>query len=145
MTSLCTTYWQLVLAQGICIGIGNGALLTPMMTVVSTYFGRKLPLAMGIAACGSVVGGLIYTGMARKLLPTIGFGWALRAIAFIQLGTLVFALLVVRPRQLPAKVQGEKRLPVVDFTAFRDIEFSLFVLGSFLVSDNRFSLLPPVC
>jgi hypothetical protein len=24
MTSLCTKYWQLFLAQGICTGIGNG-------------------------------------------------------------------------------------------------------------------------
>ncbi|KAK4675977.1 hypothetical protein QC764_507970 [Podospora pseudoanserina] len=124
MTSLCTTYWQLVLAQGVCIGIGNGCLLTPMMTVVSTYFGRRLPLAMGIAACGSVVGGLVYTGMARALLPTIGFGWTLRAIGFIQLGTLTLAMVVVRPRQLPPK--GEKTLPVVDFTAFREPAFSLF-------------------
>ncbi|KAK4198281.1 major facilitator superfamily domain-containing protein [Triangularia verruculosa] len=130
MTSLCTSYWQLVLAQGICIGIGNGCLLAPMMTVVSTYFGRKLPLAMGIAACGSVVGGLIYTGMARALLPSIGFGWTLRAIAFIQLGTLALAMMVVRPRQLPAK-NGEI-LPMVDFSAFREPAFSLFVLGSFL-------------
>lgn len=138
MTSLCTTYWQLVLAQGICIGIGNGCLLTPMMAVISTYFGRKLPLAMGIAACGSVVGGLVYTGMARTLLPTIGFGWTLRAIAFIQLGTLVLAMLVVRPRRvLPAK--GGQALPLVDFTAFREPEFGLFVLGSFLVNHSRFS------
>ncbi|KAK4660723.1 hypothetical protein QC762_0021900 [Podospora pseudocomata] len=130
MTSLCTTYWQLLLAQGVCIGIGNGCLLTPMMTVMSTYFARKLPLAMGIAACGSVVGGLIYTGMARTLLPSIGFGWTLRAIAFIQLGTLALAMMVVRPRDLPSK--GERTLPMVDFTAFREAAFSLFVAGSFL-------------
>ncbi|KAK4194316.1 major facilitator superfamily domain-containing protein [Triangularia verruculosa] len=103
ITSLYTTYWQLVLAQGIYIGIGNGFLLTPIMTVVSTYFRRKLPLAMGITACGSVVGGLIYTSIARALLPTIGFRWTLRAIAFIQL----------------------------DFITFKEPEFNLFILGLF--------------
>jgi hypothetical protein len=34
MTSLCTQYWQLVLAQGICIGIGSGCLMLPSVAVM---------------------------------------------------------------------------------------------------------------
>jgi hypothetical protein len=29
MLSLCTTFWQALLAQGLCIGIGAGALFVP--------------------------------------------------------------------------------------------------------------------
>jgi MFS family permease len=131
MVSLCTTYWQLVLAQGICIGLGNGCMLTPIMTIISTYFRKKLPIAMGIAACGSVTGGLIFPSMARTLLPTIGFGWTLRAIGFIQLGTLTIALLAVRPKMVPKIAQD-----LVDWTVFRELQFNLFLLGSFFVSHK---------
>ncbi|KAF9877970.1 hypothetical protein CkaCkLH20_04546 [Colletotrichum karsti] len=92
MTSICEKYWQLVIAQGLCVGLGNGCLQTPMMAVVSTYFRKKLPLAMGIAACGSVAEGLVYPSMARTLLPTVGFGWTMRAIGFVQTGTLAIAV-----------------------------------------------------
>ncbi|PQE30052.1 major facilitator superfamily transporter protein [Rutstroemia sp. NJR-2017a WRK4] len=126
MVSLCTSYWQLLLAQGICIGLGNGLMLTPIMTIISTYFRKKLPIAMGIAACGSVTGGLIFPSMARTLLPTVGFGWTLRAIGFIQFGTLALALVVLRPRLVPKAAQD-----LVDWSAFRTLEFNFFILGSF--------------
>lgn len=132
MTSLCTKYWQLILAQGVCVGLGNGLLLTPHLTVISTYFNEKLPLALGIAACGSVTGGLIYPSMARVLLPSIGFGWTMRSIGFIQLATLAIALAVVRPRFRPVP---ETRL-LVDWGAFKELEFTLYFIGVFLVSRS---------
>lgn len=131
MASICKTYWQLVLAQGLCIGLGNGLILTPVNIVISTYFTKKLPFVLGIAACGSVTGGLVYPSMARTLLPTIGFGWTVRAIGFIQLGTLAVAVAVIRPRLNPKAPST-----LVDWTAFREAEFTLSVIGSFLVSST---------
>ncbi|KAH9231692.1 hypothetical protein K456DRAFT_1751494 [Colletotrichum gloeosporioides 23] len=128
MAALCTNYWQLILAQGVCVGLGNGLLLTPHLTVISTYFNKKLPLALGIAACESVTGGLIYPSMARVLLPSIGFGWTMRSIGFIQLATLAVALAVVRPRFRP--VPGTRLL--VDWGAFKELEFTLYFIGVFL-------------
>jgi hypothetical protein len=128
-TSLAKTYWQIILAQGVCTGLGNGFLLTPMMTLVTTYFKRRLPLVMGIAACGSVTGGLIYPSMVRTLLPTIGFGWTLRAIGFIQLGTFAIALVCSRPKE-PLGRSG----PILDWTVFKEPPFTLYLIGSFLVS-----------
>ncbi|KAG6353673.1 hypothetical protein INS49_005381 [Diaporthe citri] len=120
MASLSTKYWQVLLAQGVCTGIGNGSLLTPMMVIVSTYFKKKLPFVLGIGACGSVTGGLIFPSMVRTLLPTIGFGWTMRAIGFIQLGTLIIAVASARTRLEP-KRSG----PLLDWTAFGDIEFDI--------------------
>ncbi|KAK1849847.1 riboflavin transporter MCH5 [Colletotrichum chrysophilum] len=128
MTSLCTEYWQLILAQGVCVGLGNGLLSTPHLTVISTYFNKRLPLALGTVACGSVTGGLIYPSMARVLLPSIGFGWTMRSIGFIQLATLAIALGVVRPRARP--VAGTRLL--VDWGAFKELEFTLYFIGVFL-------------
>ncbi|KAG7109290.1 MFS-type transporter dbaD like protein [Verticillium longisporum] len=98
MTSVSKTYWQVFLAQGVCTGLGNGLMFTPTMTVISTHFTGKRAVALAIAACGSTVGGLVFPSMARTLLPTIGFGWTMRAIGLIQLVTLTAALALVRPR-----------------------------------------------
>jgi MFS family permease len=130
MTSLSSTYWQIFLAQGLCTGLGNGMLLMPMSTMVTGYFSRRLPLVMGIAACGSVTGGQIYPSMARKLLPTVGFGWTLRAIGFIQLVTFAVALVCGRPWTVARNVGA----PTMDWSVFKEPAFSLLCMGSFLVS-----------
>ena len=60
MTSLCTSLWQAVLAQGFCIGIGGGLLFVPSVAILPTYFRKKLGLAVGLAAAGSSLGGVIF-------------------------------------------------------------------------------------
>ncbi|KAF5019792.1 hypothetical protein F66182_8161 [Fusarium sp. NRRL 66182] len=92
--SFSTQYWQLLLSQGLCCGLGNGFLVTPAVSVTSTYFARRRSLAIGIATSGSVTGGLVFSAMARQLLPSVGFGWAMRAIGFVQAGTLLFVISV---------------------------------------------------
>jgi hypothetical protein len=59
-TSDVTKYWQLVLAQGIVQGIGNGLLFTPCITLVSVYFIKKRAFALSLAACGAPMGGIIF-------------------------------------------------------------------------------------
>ncbi|KAH9860357.1 hypothetical protein J1614_011688 [Plenodomus biglobosus] len=133
MTSICYAYWQLFLAQGVCIGIGNGLLFAPTMAVIATYFQKRRALAMGIAACGSVTGGLIFPSMARTLLPTIGFGWTMRAIGLIQVVTLSLALVFIKPRVRPTT-----STLLVDWPAFKESEYSLYAIGSFLTYTGAF-------
>jgi MFS family permease len=59
MTSLCTQYWQTIVAQGIVIGIGNGCLFVPSVAILPQYFTTKNPVVHGIAASGSSIGGII--------------------------------------------------------------------------------------
>jgi hypothetical protein len=56
MLSLCTKYWQVLLAQAFCIGGGTGALFVPGVAIISTYFNTRLALATGLAASGSSLG-----------------------------------------------------------------------------------------
>jgi len=56
MLSLCKVYYQVLLAQAFCIGIGMGMLFVPSVAILSTYFTTKLAFAMGIAASGSSLG-----------------------------------------------------------------------------------------
>jgi MFS family permease len=56
MTSLSHEYYQSLLAQGFCIGIGVGLIFIPGVAILSTYFSSRLALANGIAAAGSGLG-----------------------------------------------------------------------------------------
>ena len=56
MTSLGTQYYQIVLAQGVCVGIGAGCLFVPSVAIVATYFTTKRALMIGIAAAGGSLG-----------------------------------------------------------------------------------------
>jgi hypothetical protein len=67
MTSFCTRYWQVVLAQGVCVGMGSGCLAFTSAAVIPFYFKRRRMLAAGIVSTGSSVGGYspLHTGMIR--------------------------------------------------------------------------------
>lgn len=126
MTSLCTTYWQLMLAQGVCIGLGSGQLFIVAVAIIPGWFSKYRALATGLCAAGSAVGGIIYPIVFYRLHPMIGFGWAVRVIGFIALGTLLVSLSVVKMRTRPPP-----RPRIVDFTGFRELLFNLFCLLSF--------------
>lgn len=133
--SLCTQYWQLLLAQGVCVGLGNGCLFCPSVALVSTYFARRRALAIGITACGGTTGGVVFPLLVRGLLPSRGFGWAMRAIGFIQLGTLALVLVLLRPNVRPRRTGA-----LVEWRAFRELEYTFYAMGSFMVSP-----LPCLC
>lgn len=127
MTSLCSTFWQLILAQGVCIGIGAGALFIVSVAVLPGYFAKQRALAIGVAASGSSLGGVIYPIIFHRLQPRIGFGWATRVIGFIALATLLFACVFIKPRSKP---DPSKRRKIIDISGFRELPFNLFCVAS---------------
>jgi MFS family permease len=124
MTSLAKEYWQTMLAQAFCIGIGNGLVFVPSVAILPQYFSTKKALANGIAASGSSFGGLIYPIVFRQLQKSIGFGWATRTLGFISLVTVWFSVLVMKPRVMP-----KQRRAMTDFAAFKEIPYTLFCVG----------------
>lgn len=128
MTSLCTEYWQLFLAQGLCTGIGGGLLFTPALALISTYFAKKRALALAVCASGNASGGMVFPAMVERLLPTIGFPWTMRALGFLMLGITILSVALLKPR-LPPRKSG----PLFEPSAFREIPYSLFAMGMFLV------------
>jgi predicted MFS family arabinose efflux permease len=126
MTSLATEYYQVMLAQGICVGLGAGCLFVPSVAILPQYFQKRRALANGIAASGSSFGGVIYPVMFNQLQNSVGFPWATRAIAFLSLGTCIFSCSVMRPRFKP-----KERRALVQLYAFKDAQYSLFVMALF--------------
>ncbi|KAI1106284.1 MFS general substrate transporter [Jackrogersella minutella] len=136
MTSLATTYWQILLAQGFCSGIGGGLMFMPATANVATYFKKKRSLAMALNGCGSGTGAILFPATVQFLIPRLGFGWAVRMCGFIGIFLAVIGFSLFRPRKLlriPA--------PIVDWTAFRNGPYVMFTAGSFLIYFSLFTML----
>ncbi|KAI1393020.1 MFS general substrate transporter [Hypoxylon trugodes] len=125
MTSLCSTYWQVLLAQGICVGIGCGLTFLPSAAILSQYFARRRALALGIQSTGSPLGGIIFPIIFSRLEPRIGFGWATRVIAFILLALAAVPLIFLRPRAPPP---SHKRA-FIDTAALREPPFLSYAIS----------------
>ncbi|PNS18664.1 hypothetical protein CAC42_5203 [Sphaceloma murrayae] len=127
MLSLCTEFWQCLLAQGFCIGLGGGMLFVPAVAILPTYFKNRLGLAVGVASSGSSTGGVIYPIVFYRLVNRIGYAWATRVLGFIALATLVVPCVVMKLRIKPARVRS-----LLDPTAFTDWPYVVFVIGTFV-------------
>ena len=127
MTSLCTTYWQLFLAQGLGQGLGCGLMFCPTVALMPTYFTKNRSVAIGISACGSATGGLVFPAVVMRLLPRVGYPWTIRTLGFISLATLVPSLVLLKQR-LPPRKAG----PIVEWGAFKELPYLLFAIGMFL-------------
>ncbi|BDD63257.1 hypothetical protein MPDQ_001881 [Monascus purpureus] len=127
MTSLSTKYWQLFLAQGVAQGLGSGLMFCPTTSLVPTYFTKKRAFAMGIVASGSATGGLVFPAVVMRLLPRVGYGWTMRTLGFIALGTLIPCLVFLKQR-LPPRRSG----PILELEAFKEPPYALYAAGMFL-------------
>jgi MFS family permease len=122
MTSISTEYYQFFLAQSVCSGLGCCFLFYPgtsvskptlenpvlhlfalVLAACGTWFLRHRALAFGIMLSGSSIGGVVLPIMVQHLIPKIGFGWAMRAVAFTFLGLLIIANLTVKSHLPPAR------------------------------------------
>lgn len=127
MTSLATTYWQIFLAQGLVAGLGGSFVFFASIAPIPTWFYRRRCLALGIASTGSSIGGVIFPIMLRKIIPSIGFGWAIRISAFTILVLLVVANLTVKSRLKP----DPRPVKLAElWRPMKEPPFSTMVLGS---------------
>ncbi|KAI4653494.1 hypothetical protein J4E93_001260 [Alternaria ventricosa] len=129
MTSLCTEYWQFILAQGICSPLGLNCIFQAGTSTIPTWFLKKRGLAYGVMAAGSGLGGIIFPIMATHLIPEIGYGWTMRTFGFLILGMMTIAFFTVKSRLPPQPRTLEFKVFV---EPFRDIRFVLLTIASFL-------------
>ncbi|KAH1449267.1 hypothetical protein KXX13_004684 [Aspergillus fumigatus] len=124
--SVCTEYWQVLLAQAFCVGVGNGCLYIPSVAIIPQYFSSRKAIATAVAASGSTLGGVLYPIMFRQLQPQTGFGWAARVLGFLVLGTTLFSPSVMSVRQVP-----KQRRTLIEFSAFKKVPCTLFCVAMF--------------
>jgi len=126
MTSLCSKCWQVVLAQAICVGLGNGCMFIPSVAILPQYFSTRKALVNGIAASGSSLGGVIYPIVFRQLYPRIGFPWATRVLGFISSVTSLFSVAVMRVRVVP-----KQKRALLELSAFKEFPYAMFCVAMF--------------
>lgn len=130
MTSISTKFYQTFLAQGICIGLGAGITYVPTLALIAKYFTTKRPIAIGIAALGSSVGGVAYPIMFRRLEPRIGFGWTVRCLGFCTFFTAVL-ICAILCRHKGGKANKARAL--LDGSALRESPFVSWALALFFM------------
>ncbi|EKM75508.1 hypothetical protein AGABI1DRAFT_46358 [Agaricus bisporus var. burnettii JB137-S8] len=138
LTSISTVYWHYILSQGILFGLGVAFMFYPSLASITTYFTKYRATALGIAAAGTGVGGVVYPIMLQQLFEKIGFAWGTRVLALISGVGCVAATLAVSncstQRQDSDGSQIKKSIPYIDTTAFKDPRFLLLTLGSCFVA-----------
>ncbi|CDO77904.1 hypothetical protein BN946_scf184692.g2 [Trametes cinnabarina] len=133
MVSLCENdhAYQVLLSQGVLFGIGIALLFSPSIAVLGHWFRRRRALAIGLTTGSSAVGGVVFPIILEQLIPRVGFGWAVRIIAFILLVCLSVACLTIRTR-LPLSRNLSLRT-AIDLSGFKDPRYTLATVGSFLL------------
>lgn len=130
MTSISSRYYQILLSQGVCTGLGMGTIFVQSVAILPAYFIKQRAFAAGISVCGSSLGGIIYPIVFQRLEPRIGFGWATRVLAFIALATQAVAVALMRQRSATSKSQV-----LIDKTTFTQpsmLAFSTAALLAFM-------------
>ncbi|GAA5920073.1 hypothetical protein JCM6882_005923 [Rhodosporidiobolus microsporus] len=104
------TYGQVFASFGICLGVALGTMFSPTLSCVGSYFSTRRTLMMGCTAGGAAAGATIFPIIANNLFRTHGFAYGVRALAYIHLGCLVLANVLMRPRN---DLPPQKPPPVV--------------------------------
>lgn len=125
----CKTYYQFMLCLGVLGGIAGATLTTTSLACVAHWFKKKRGLTQGLAMIGSSFGGLTIPLILRTTLPTYGYKWSIRILAFIFIGCFVIGNIVMKSR-IPPKKDGKKQ-SIISVRIFADIRFSLLTIAIF--------------
>jgi MFS family permease len=148
MISLCRKYWELILAQGVLLGIGNAFLVCPALALVGQYFMKRRAVAIGVTIAGSSLGGVVWPIVVHELIqkPNIGFPWTMRISGFIMLPILAVSSVIARP-PLASKPTGDQDQdqkqsppsPAWDWAIVNKKEMLLTAFGFFLTYFGMFT------
>ncbi|KAJ2334588.1 hypothetical protein GGI00_001783 [Coemansia sp. RSA 2681] len=116
LASLSKEVWQLILTQGVMLGIGASFLFAPSVSIPSQWFIKNRGLATGIAVAGGSIGGLWFTAATQAMIDSLGAEWALRILGILTfVATSIMNLLYYRrvpakPRDRLFELRAAKRL-----------------------------------
>jgi MFS family permease len=129
LTSLCIELYQVILCQGILLGISSGLIFAPALSVVGHYFFKKRAMAIAFASTDSPIGGIIFPVIMTNLLqnPSVGFPWAQRVCGFLSFFLLAIAAVAIRPMSM------RRKGPLLFLEAFLKPTYSLQVAAPFMV------------
>lgn len=158
LLSLCRTYVEIFLAQGVGFGIGASGMFACAMVACGQWFTKYRALAMGIVTSGSSIGkvapystlcalgmivetnsyakcragGVIHPIYIRILIQKIGFPGAVRYTALV-IGICTAISCVTVATRLPSK-NWDRESSFFNVGLFKKSAFTMYCVGSFLVT-----------
>ncbi|KAJ1965198.1 hypothetical protein GGI12_000932 [Dipsacomyces acuminosporus] len=116
LASFSTEVWQLILTQGVLLGIGASFLIAPSISIPPQWFDKHRGLASGVAVAGSSFGGLWFTAATQAMIDNLGAPWALRILGILTfavtglMNLLYFRRVPAKPRKGLFEYKAAKRL-----------------------------------
>ncbi|KAF7554494.1 hypothetical protein G7046_g6796 [Stylonectria norvegica] len=96
--SFATKIWHLFLTQGVLFGVGMGFIFVTSSAIVPQWFTTRRSLANGIAACGSGLGGVVYSFAAGAMIKHLGLAWAFRILGILAFVANTISTLLIKDR-----------------------------------------------
>lgn len=118
--------YQIVLAQGICFGIGMGFLFVGSVGIIPQWFTKKRSIANAIAAAGSGCGGLIWSLSTQAMIDSLGLPWAFRILGIIACVINLICANLIRDRNAQVGARNKS----FDWDLLRRPEFWLVQVWS---------------
>ncbi|KAL2211498.1 MFS general substrate transporter [Sarocladium strictum] len=123
LASWATKIWHLFLTQGILFGIGMGFIFVPSVGIVPQWFTTKRSLANGFSACGSGLGGVLYSFAAGAIIENMGLKWAFRILGILAFVVNTACTLLIKDRN---KIIGSRQL-AFDLELFTRMEYLILL------------------
>ncbi|KAK9475360.1 MFS general substrate transporter [Dipodascopsis tothii] len=131
-TGFCTEFYQFMLAQGVCTGLGSSALFYSSTAAVSSWFSKRRATAFGVAASGASFGGIIFPITIRHIEEAHGFRAAIFAVSAILLFFSLVACFTLTGRLAPVGWKDDGRSLVQLYAApLREPAFVVLTVGYF--------------
>ncbi|TGO89566.1 hypothetical protein BPOR_0103g00120 [Botrytis porri] len=90
-------------------------LFCPTLSVAPTYFSKNKMLAVGIYACGSATGGLVFPVMFQQLITPLIYEWTMRILVVFTTSCLIICNVFAKPRLPPCNTG-----PMIELAAFKE-------------------------
>jgi len=90
--------WQLMVTQGVLVGLGIGMIYVPSLPILSQWFDARRTLANGISSSGSGFGGALFAWTTGAIIDAFGLQWALCSTGIITFALTAIATGLLRDR-----------------------------------------------
>lgn len=146
--SVCTQFYQFLLAQGVMFGLGTAFVYYPAVSVSRRLFARRHGMANAVVVSGGALGGCVLPYSTRVLLQRHGLPTTFRALGYLAAGLLgcsyaAFFFLDKKPAAASSRSSTKK---LMDFTLLKDARFLVMLAATSVAMTGflpRYFLITP--
>ncbi|GAA5888361.1 hypothetical protein JCM6882_008592 [Rhodosporidiobolus microsporus] len=129
LASFCTTSIPgLVVTEGLIFGTGIALCFFASATLPSAYFLRRRNIATGLVFSGGGIGGAVFSIIAAQLLERMSLAWTFRVVGLLFAILNIPSALALKSRAAKEPLRAGKK--VVDWSLFKDLRFTLLLVGT---------------